>query len=59
MEYNSASSKSFITPPKNLKYKFLKIEMLKVSILKEFISKNNYLEVLNKAITERRTIINS
>jgi hypothetical protein len=58
MEYNSELSKSFNTPPPSLKSKFLKIDMMRVSILKEFISKNNYLKVLNRAITERRTIIN-
>ena len=58
MEYTSESSKSFSTPPANLKSKFLKIEILKVSTLKEFISKNNYLDVLNRSITDKRTIIN-
>lgn len=55
MKFNS---ESFNTPPANLKSKFLKIEMLKVSTLKEFVSKNNYLEVLNRSITDKRTIIN-
>jgi hypothetical protein len=58
MEYNSESSKSFNTPPQNLKSKFLKIDMIRVSILKEFISKNNYLDVLNRSITDKRTNIN-
>jgi hypothetical protein len=58
MEYNSESSKLFNTPPQNLKPIFLKIDMIRVSLLKKFISKNNYLDVLNRSITEKRTIIN-
>jgi hypothetical protein len=57
MEYNSENMK-FKTPPANLRLKFLKIDMIRVSILKEFISKNNYLDALNRSITEKRTIIN-
>jgi hypothetical protein len=59
MEYNSEKSKSFNKPPANLKSKFLKIDMIRVSVLKGIISENNYVKVLNRAITERRTIINS
>ena len=59
MEYTSESSKLFSKPPANLKSKFLKIDMIRVSVLKEIIYKNNYIKVLNRAITERRTIINS
>ena len=58
MEYNSENMK-FKTPPAHLKSKYLKIDMIRVSILKEFIFKNNYFIVFQKAITERRTIINS
>ena len=57
MEYNSENMK-FKTPPANLRLKFLKIDMIRVSILNEFISKNNYLDALNRSITEKRTIIN-
>ena len=59
MEYTSESSKLFSKPPANLKSKFLKIDMIRVSVLKEIIYKNNYIKVLNRAITERRTIINN
>ncbi len=59
MDYNSVSSKSFKTPPSNLKSKLLKIDMIRVSVLKGIISENNYVKVLNRAITERRTIINN
>lgn len=59
MEYTSESSKLFSKPPANLKSKFLKIDMIRVSVLKGIISKNNYFLVFQKAITERRTIINS
>lgn len=58
MQFNSESSKSFSTPPVNLKSKFLKIDMIRISILKGFISKNNYIEVLNRSISDKRTIIN-
>ena len=57
MEYNSENMK-FKTPPANLKLKFLKIDMIRVSVLKEIISKNNYLDALNRSITDKRTIIN-
>jgi hypothetical protein len=36
----------------------LKIDMIRLSVLNKFISKNNYMSVLNKSITENRTIIN-
>jgi hypothetical protein len=49
----------FKTPPAQMKSKILKIDMIRVSVLKEIISENNYVKVLNRAITERRTIINS
>ena len=57
MEYNSENMK-FKTPPANLKLKFLKIDMIRVLVLKEIISKNNYLDALNRSITDKRTIIN-
>ena len=57
MKYNSENMK-FKTPPANLKLKFLKIDMIRVSVLKEIISKNNYLDALNRSITDKRTIIN-
>ena len=57
MKYNSENMK-FKTPPANLKLKFLKIDMIRVSVLKEIISKNNYLDELNRSITDKRTIIN-
>jgi hypothetical protein len=57
MEYNSENMK-FKTPPANLKLKFLKVDMIRLSVLNKFISKNNYISVLNKSITENRTIIN-
>jgi hypothetical protein len=57
MEYNSENMK-FKTPPAHLKSKYLKIDMIRVSVLKEFISKNNYLDALNRSITDKRTIIN-
>lgn len=57
MEYNSENMK-FKTPPAHLKLKFLKIDMIRVSVLKEIISKNNYLDALNRSITDKRTIIN-
>ena len=57
MEYNSENMK-FKTPPANLKLKFLKIDMIRVSVLKEIISKNNYLDALNRSITDKRTIMN-
>jgi hypothetical protein len=59
MEYNSENMKLKNPPPAHLKLKYLKIDMIRVSILKEFILKNNYFIVFQKAITERRTIINS
>jgi hypothetical protein len=58
MEYNTKNMK-FKTPPANLKSKFLKIDMIRVSLLKGIISENNYLIAFQKAITERRIIINS
>jgi hypothetical protein len=57
MEYNSENMK-FKTPPAHLKLKFLKVDMIRLSVLNKFISKNNYISVLNKSITENRTIIN-
>jgi hypothetical protein len=57
MECNSENMK-FKTPPANLKFKLLKIDMIRLSVLNKFISKNNYMSVLNKSITENRTIIN-
>jgi len=57
MEYNSENMK-FKSPPAHLKLKFLKIDLIKISVVKEFISKNNYLDVLNSSITDKRTIIN-
>jgi hypothetical protein len=49
----------FKTPPNaQLRLKFLKIDMIRVSVLKGFISKNNYLDALNRSITDKRTIIN-
>ncbi len=57
MEYNSENMK-FKTPPAHLKFKFLKIDMIRVSVLKGVISKNNYLDALNRSITDTRTIIN-
>jgi hypothetical protein len=56
MEYNSEMK--FKKPPAHLKSKFLKIDAIRLSVLKEVISKNNYITVLNKSITENRTIIN-
>ena len=57
MEYNSQMK---FKKPLNaqLRLKFLKIDMIRVSVIKEIISKNNYITVLNKSITENRTIIN-
>jgi hypothetical protein len=57
MEYNAENMK-FKTPPAHLKLKFLKVDMIRLSVLNKFISKNNYISVLNKSITENRTIIN-
>jgi hypothetical protein len=57
MEYNSENMK-LKTPPAHLKLKFLIIEMIRVNTCKEFLSNNRYNEVLNKAITERRVVIN-
>lgn len=57
MEYNTENMK-FKSPPAHLKLKFLKIDMIKISVVKEFVSKNNYLDVLNRSITDKRTIIN-
>jgi hypothetical protein len=55
---NKSINFNFKTPPANLKFNFLKIDMIRVSLLKEVISKNNYLEALNRSITDKRTIIN-
>jgi hypothetical protein len=58
VKYNSENMK-FKTPPNaQLRLKFLKIDMIRVSVLKGFISKNNYLDALNRSITDKRTIIN-
>ena len=57
MKSNSENMK-FKTPPAHLKSKFLKIDAIRLSVLKEIISKNNYISLLNKTITENRTIIN-
>jgi hypothetical protein len=57
MEYNSENMK-FKTPTAQLKLKYLKIDAIRVNISKEFLSEKRYNEVLNKAITERRVVIN-
>jgi hypothetical protein len=57
MEYNSKNMK-FKTPPAHLRLKYLKIDLIRISIIRKVISKNNYIKVLNKSITENRTIIN-
>jgi hypothetical protein len=57
MEY-SEKPMSFKIPPPNLKLKYLKVDMIRLSVLNKFISKNKYLSLLNKTITENRTIIN-
>jgi|688.fasta_scaffold2105801_2 hypothetical protein len=49
----------FKTPPANLKLKFLKIDAIRVNVAKQYLSDKRYNELLNKAITERRVIINA
>jgi hypothetical protein len=58
MEYNSESMK-FKTPPAHLKLNFLKVDAIRVNIAKQFLSKERFKEVFDKAINERRTIINA
>ena len=49
---------SFKTPATHLKLKFLKVVMIRFFVLSKFIFKNNYLDTLNRSITDKRTIIN-
>jgi hypothetical protein len=58
MEYNSENLKLQTPPPAHLKSTFLKIDAIRLSVLKKVISKNNYLDALNRSITEKRIIIN-
>jgi hypothetical protein len=58
MEYNSENRRLKNSPPAHLKLKFLKVDMIRLSVLNKFISKSNYLDALNRSITDKRTIIN-
>lgn len=63
MEYNSVNMKLKNPPPVHLKSTFLKLAAIRLSVLKDsvlkgVISKNNYLNALNRSITDMRTIIN-
>jgi hypothetical protein len=58
MEYNSENMKLKTPPPAHLRLKYLKIDLIRISIIRKVINKNNYISVLNKSITENRTIIN-
>ncbi len=58
MQYNYENMKLKTLPPAHLKSTFLKIDAVRLSVLKKFISKNNYLDALNRSITDMRTIIN-
>jgi hypothetical protein len=57
MENNSENLK-FKTPPAHLKSKFLKIHLIKLDIAKQYLSKERFIEVFHKAISEGRVIIN-
>jgi hypothetical protein len=57
MEFKSENIK-YKTPPAHLKSKFLKIDAIRVSVSKQYHSEDRYKEVLNKAISERRVVIN-
>lgn len=58
MEYNSKNMKLKTPPPVHLKSTFLKLDAIRLSVLKGVISKNNYLDALNRSITDKRIIIN-
>ncbi len=63
MEYNSEIRRLKNPPPVHLKSTFLKLDAIRLSVLKDsvlkgVISKNNYLDALNRSITNNRTIIN-
>jgi hypothetical protein len=57
MEYNSKNMK-FKTPPAHLKNKFLKISAIRLNVSKQHLSEDRFKEVLNKAISASRVIIN-
>lgn len=46
------------TPPPHLKLKFLKISAIRLNVSKQHLSEDRFKEVLNKAISESRVIIN-